>query len=827
MTRSLFEYCVGSRACILRIVVSLSILMLVCGLPAWAQGTVLIEEGSAMVYLANGSDPGAIDWTAEVCAACAWTAGVYGVGYDTPAGSNPLITTNVTSGKASIYTRAEFDIADVTAVTNLFLRADWDDGYAAWINGVEVHRSLQVPAAPTVLLWNTPAALHESSNAADPVYGDLIDVSAALPMLHNGSNVLAIGVWNGVLPSSDLVLVPQLQMNVPVMSRGPYLQMGSDTGVVVRWRTPEATDSRVEYTPEGGSPAIVDNPVVGTDHVVTLSSLTPDTHYFYSVGSTTAVVAGGDADHFFRTAPVPGTRRPIRVWVLGDSGTADANAAAVAAAYDAYPDQRHTDVWLMLGDNAYPNGTDDQYQAALFDMYPGFLIQSVLWPTFGNHDAVSAQSLPDPPHGPYYDMFTLPTGAEAGGESSGTEAYYSFDFGNIHFVCLNSHDVDRTSGGAMLTWLEWDLMNTTQDWIVAFFHHPPYSKGSHDSDNVADSGGRLFDMRENALPILEDWGVDLVLTGHSHSYERSMLLDGHYDVSSTLTPAMQIDSGDGRIDGDGAYQKAGIGPVGHQGAVYVVGGSSGKLSGGSLDHPIMVVSWNRLGSVILDVDGDRLDGVFLTNTDAVDDRFTLVKNTGTPPQADFAAVPLAGAAPLSVDFTDLSTTNTAAWDWDFDAGGSVDATDRNPSTVYATPGTYSVSLTATNQAGADAETKTGYICVASGSPPPVSGVALGPAADAIAWTPAAGALGYDVTRVDLGLLRSSGGDFTVAVTGCTANDVVPAQASDTQLPASGNGFVYVVRSLAECSLQGGYDSGGVGQIGLRDAEIEAAPLSCP
>lgn len=205
-----------------------------------------------MVYLANGSDPGAIDWTAEVCVTCLWTAGIYGVGYDTPAGSNPLITTNVPAATASIYSRAEFTIADVTTVTNLFLRADWDDGYAAWINGVEVHRSLQMPAAPATLLWNTPASLHESSNGPTPAYGNLIDVSAALPMLHNGTNVLAIGVWNGALPSSDLVLVPQLQMNVPVMSRVPYLQSGSDAGMVVRWRTPIATDSRVEYTPEGG-----------------------------------------------------------------------------------------------------------------------------------------------------------------------------------------------------------------------------------------------------------------------------------------------------------------------------------------------------------------------------------------------------------------------------------------------------------------------------------------------------------------------------------------------------------------------------------------------
>ncbi len=80
------------------------------------------------------------------------------------------------------------------------------------------------------------------------------------------------------------------------------------------------------------------------------------------------------------------------------------------------------------------------------------------------------------PTGPYYDMFTLPAAGEAGGIASGTEAYYSFDYANIHFICLDSYDVDRSVDGAMLTWLEYDLVATTADWIIAFWHHPPYTK---------------------------------------------------------------------------------------------------------------------------------------------------------------------------------------------------------------------------------------------------------------------------------------------------------------------------------------------------------------
>ena len=172
----------------------------------------------------------------------------------------------------------------------------------------------------------------------------------------------------------------------------------------------------------------------------------------------------------------------------------------------------------------------------------------------------------------------------------------------------------------MMSWLEADANATSQDWIVAFWHHPPYSHGSHNSDNPADSGGRLFAVREAALPILEAAGVDLVLTGHSHVYERSYLLHGHYGTSDTLVSAMILDAGDGRPSGDGAYAKPGL-----EGAVYAVAGSSALQGGGTLDHPAMFVSLARLGSMVLDFDGLRLDAAFLTETGEVLDHFTLVK----------------------------------------------------------------------------------------------------------------------------------------------------------------------------------------------------------
>jgi hypothetical protein len=124
------------------------------------------------------------------------------------------------------------------------------------------------------------------------------------------------------------------------------------------------------------------------------------------------------------------------------------------------------------------------------------------------------------------------------------------------------------------------------------------------------------------LPILEAYGVDLVMTGHSHCYERSFLINGHYGYSSELVPEMFRDSGSGRESESGPYRKT-EGDV--RGAVYVVAGSSGQISGGQLNHPAMFISLNQLGSLVLDVNGPRLDATFLRSDGAIGDFFTMLK----------------------------------------------------------------------------------------------------------------------------------------------------------------------------------------------------------
>ena len=225
----------------------------------------------------------------------------------------------------------------------------------------------------------------------------------------------------------------------------------------------------------------------------------------------------------------------------------------------------------------------------------------------------------------------MPAQGQAGGVMSGTEAYYSFDHANIHVVCIDSSDSSWSRDGAMLKWLQKDLEASKQDWLFAYCHHPPYTRGSHDSDNDRDSDARMRMMRERVLPILENYGLDLMLCGHSHSYERSYLLDGHYGLSKTLDKKVHFKSmNDGRKDGTGVYMKPTRGPAPHEGAVYVVAGSSGQISGGDLDHPVFLVSTNVLGSLVLDIDGHRLDATFIDDKAAVRDTFTIIKGAEEP-----------------------------------------------------------------------------------------------------------------------------------------------------------------------------------------------------
>jgi hypothetical protein len=604
----------------------------------------LVSAGSTWKYLDDGSNQGTA-WRALAFDDASWAGGAAELGY----GDNDEATVvgfgpNADNRYLTTYFRHLFEVGDPSQYGQLILRVLRDDGAVVYLNNREVFRN-NMPGGAIAFTTRASTGVGGADEETFHV------TSVAVSNLVAGQNILAVEVHQSSTNSTDISFDLQLigtflDANASLI-RGPYLQNGTTQSVTVRWRTDLPSISRVDFgTTSGNLDQSVIDPALVTEHIVTLANLQPDTRYFYALTTSSNVLASG-LDYFFVTAPPVGIPRPVRMWILGDSGTANANARAVRDAYFNYANANGAaDIWLMLGDNAYNSGFDNEYQAAVFDTYPTILRNKVLWPTLGNHETAQHESIGN---FAYLDIFTLPTSGEAGGVASGTERYYSFDYANVHFVCLDSMTSTRSASSVMASWLQSDLAAHGQDWVIAFFHHPPYTKGSHNSDVE----GALIEIRQNIVPILESYGVDLVLTGHSHSYERSYLLNGHYGASSTLTPTMKVDPGDGRTDGNGAYVKSG-----GVGAVHVVAGSSGQISGGPLNHPAMIVSLNELASVIIDVNSNRLDLKMLNSATTVRDYFTIIKQAA--PVLAFERFANQGFKVRRGEFAQGSATLTAA-----------------------------------------------------------------------------------------------------------------------------------------------------------------------
>lgn len=422
--------------------------------------------------------------------------------------------------------------------------------------------------------------------------------------------------------------------NAQSIIRGPYLNSGSESSIVVRWRTDVAVAGKVLYGTDRNNLTGAVNGSPATDHIITISGLDPATKYYYTLtDATDHVYQTADSLRYFRTAPVKGSKDPISIWAIGDFGTGGAGQIGARNGYTHFTNNQHTDVWLWLGDNAYNDGTDQEYQDKVFDIYPDQLKNTVAWPCPGNHDYKSINVFSHT--GPYYDIFTLPTNGEAGGVPSGEEGYYSFDYGNVHFISLNSEYVVwfLTANSQMVNWLKNDLAQNDQDFTIVYWHKPTYSKGSHDSDELGD----MTLLRTIVNPILEEHGVDLVLQGHSHVYERSYLLKGHFGASNTFSPSMIVDSAKGSPEPFVKYYDA---PDVNQGTIYNVVGCSGQLStSGNLDHPANYFSTKVLqGSLVIDVDSNLLMARFVDTLGNILDEYKILKQSVNDTLTSVAAI---------------------------------------------------------------------------------------------------------------------------------------------------------------------------------------------
>ncbi len=578
----------------------------------------LIQAGAEWKYYDAGNTPSG-NWTDVNYNDSNWANGFAQLGY-----GDGDETTTTDDNTRTTYFRKSFMVNNPAQYQSMRLKLLRDDGAVIYINGTEIWRD-NMPSGTVNYSTNSSSAV--SGSAEDAWFNRLITNNLIV-----GMNTVAVEVHQQIFSifNSDISFDFQFLADTikqDSIIRGPYLQNGTSNSMVVRWRTADLSASILKYNTDiNNMISVVQDPIKKHNHEVLITGLQPATRYYYEVYNSSDTLSFADSSKYFQTNPIPGQAVPTTIWAVGDCGSANNNQRAVRDAYYNYIGPNHTDIMLFLGDNAYQDGTDSEYQNAVFkNMYEAMLSKTVAWSTIGNHDAHSAS--PSNQSGPYFDIFSFPKQGEAGGVPSGTEAYYSFDYGNIHFIVLNSESLGNLgTGSSMYSWCQNDIQNTNADWIIGIWHHPPYTKGSHDSDFEP----QLFQMRNNFLPMLEANGVDLVLCGHSHSYERSYFLNGHTGLAFSFDAAQHVvganGDGDGKIGSDGAYIKETVGPNAGKGAVYITAGSSGKISGGDLDHPAMFSSLNELGSCVVEVQNNQLDMKFIRENGQIDDYFTIIKN---------------------------------------------------------------------------------------------------------------------------------------------------------------------------------------------------------
>ncbi|MCL2509061.1 MAG: metallophosphoesterase family protein [Oscillospiraceae bacterium] len=227
-------------------------------------------------------------------------------------------------------------------------------------------------------------------------------------------------------------------------------------------------------------------------HSAVAAGLSPGTTYTYQIGDYTGT---------FKTDP--GRGKPVSFIVTGDVQASDEEGFAyssktVGAAWEAFPSSAFT---VTLGDMT--NNCDNAQWDMYFDSFKGTFQKAAFVPVAGNHDGNGKWNW-------FRNMFTL---KEECNISNLTGVYYSFDYGDAHIAVLNSNDVSMST--QQRNWLINDMSQTDAQWKLVFMHKAPYSAGAGSTKL------HVLLLRNALIPLFDDLGVDLVMTGHDHQYYRS------------------------------------------------------------------------------------------------------------------------------------------------------------------------------------------------------------------------------------------------------------------------------------------------------------------
>ncbi|MDZ7374602.1 MAG: metallophosphoesterase [candidate division KSB1 bacterium] len=309
-------------------------------------------------------------------------------------------------------------------------------------------------------------------------------------LLVGGFVLLTVVAATGCAPRPNLLqaiqVLPLLGEPDPAFRKGPYVQNVTATSAVIMWQSEAPEIGAVAYgTTERLQDTLREQEACRL-HEIRIAGLEPSTRYYYRA------LSGGRPSPLgsFRTAVRAG--EPFSFAVFGDSQNGPFRHGAIAERVL----QAEPHFVLRTGDLVERGHVEKQWDLIYFRPAANLIRSVPVFAALGNHEGHAEQ---------FFAYFSLP----------GNEQWYSFDYGNAHFVALDS-DLDYLrEGGQQLRWLEEDLASSRADWKVVFFHHPPFT-----------AARRYYTLdrleRQRLLhPLFERHRVDLVFSGHDHNYERS------------------------------------------------------------------------------------------------------------------------------------------------------------------------------------------------------------------------------------------------------------------------------------------------------------------
>lgn len=247
--------------------------------------------------------------------------------------------------------------------------------------------------------------------------------------------------------------------------------------------------------------------------------------------------------------------------------------------------------FVVFNGDIVDTGSSSSQWDAWFSNGANLINNKLIFHAQGNHDVAAASY--------YQNIFDLPKN-----NSASTELYYSIDYGEAIFICLNSED---PGNAAQLSWLQTTLAaNTAKKWKIISFHKPFYTVGPH--------SGEMNSYFNTWFKAFDDYGVDLILTGHDHLYERFKPINRN--VSTTTAVANY-----GSLTGEGRCQIV----CGGSGAPLYTAGTSSFLQTFKEDYHYL----------IFDVTNTSLCGTTYDGSNAIIDNFCINKpylSTDAPKQ---------------------------------------------------------------------------------------------------------------------------------------------------------------------------------------------------